>query len=172
MESIKLHFTPTSKDIVRSTQHLQIESFRQPGAVGGVILLLGFAACMISGQLINPTTETFIGMIISVLLTLLIVIIILFNPYMLAQRLRKSLEASGENVYEFTDDFVSIKDSTTELTQQWSVYSKAIATDDYYILTFTLNRIAGRFIPRRAFESSEQEAAFRELLARKLNFKG
>jgi hypothetical protein len=172
VEPIQLHFTPTTGDIVRSSQRLQLESFKQPGAVGSILLLLGVVSCVIAGAIINPGPNSFLTTVIAVVSVLVIVVIFWASPYGVARRLGKQMEAGGDVTYEFSDDHFLAKDSTGELKQQWSVYHSVIVTEDFYILIFTLNKIGGRFVPRRAFESPEQEAAFRELLARKLDFKG
>lgn len=84
--------------------------------------------------------------------------------------MRKQIQASGGLTYEFTDECISVSDSKAEVKEPWDVYQRGIETRHAYILVYAANTRAGRSIPRRAFETPEQETAFRGLLARKLNF--
>jgi hypothetical protein len=81
------------------------------------------------------------------------------------------INAGGEVTMEFSDGDIWFKNGMGELRHGWNSYRKAIATKEQYILMFTLAPQTCRFIPRRAFTSPDQETAFRDLLARKLNFK-
>jgi hypothetical protein len=77
-----------------------------------------------------------------------------------------------ETTYEFDEDQIVITDRYTVRRSDWGNFQSVFETKNLYVFVFTTNKSYGQFIAKRAFETEEQEEAFRELIGRKLGFKG
>lgn len=179
MEPITVHFTPTADDHVRVFRYLIFRRYRLWHVL--IILLVAVLLCMyplmpvvtlfISGQ--SGTVDISLVKFVPLLgYILILAILFIWPPFLIKQRAKRQERFLLETTFEFGEDTIVGKDEHTELKQDWGAFQGADETKEYYVLISAANKNAGRFIPRRAFESPEQEAAFRELLARKLNFKG
>ncbi len=55
-----------------------------------------------------------------------------------------------------------------EAKYDWKLFTKAFEDGQYYMITYSTNKNMFQFIPKRAFNSLEQEAKTRELIVRQL----
>jgi len=62
------------------------------------------------------------------------------------------------------DTQIIIKDPHTELRVDWGTFRELVELKDYYLLVHTVNKNMFNFIPKRVFESADQEQAFCELV--------
>lgn len=82
------------------------------------------------------------------------------------QRFRSDPRFKDEYLLQFSDDGIWFKTSQIDAMIQWSLYTKAIENERFYLLIQGQNTMS--VIPKRAFRSADEEAAFDELLKRKL----
>jgi len=82
------------------------------------------------------------------------------------QKFRSDPKFRDEYSLQFSDDGIQFKTAQIDALIQWSLYTKVLENDRFYLLVYGKNMISA--IPRRAFASAQQEAAFAELLKRKL----
>jgi hypothetical protein len=82
------------------------------------------------------------------------------------QRFRSDPKFRDEYLLEFSDDGIHFMTSEIDSLLQWSVYSKVIEDERFYLLVYGRHMIS--VIPKRAFQSAAQEEAFDQLLRRKL----
>lgn len=179
MEPIVVHFMPTPSDYARASyaqlwkrQWWLLILVLLPICFYGGIYGISTLVLLLNNEETAFTSSGMACALLPILIPLAIPAVILLIPLILAWRVSRQPMLQTQTTYEFGEDAIVVKDAHSELKQKWGNYHKALATRDYYLLVFTVNKGAVRFIPRRAFESQEQENAFRELLARKLNFKG
>lgn len=182
MEPITIRFIPTVRDYLYVNLRLSLRSFKRRALVWLAILLcaIGLNAFELSRSLVvrELLDIQVLILVLSAIVLPVIVISGLFGVSLLVIPLLRAWIVSSkphfrvETKYMFSEDSVIVMDAHSELKQDWTVYNEALATKNYYILILSMNKNAGRFLPRRAFESPEQDAALRDLLDRKLNFKG
>ncbi|HKR01760.1 MAG TPA: YcxB family protein [Pyrinomonadaceae bacterium] len=82
------------------------------------------------------------------------------------QRFRSDPKFRDEYLMQFSDDGIHFKTAQVDSLLQWSLYNKVLENDRFYLLVYGKNMIS--VIPKRAFASPIQEAAFGEMLKRNL----
>jgi hypothetical protein len=82
------------------------------------------------------------------------------------QRFRSDPKFADEYLLQFSDEGIHFKTAQVDALLQWSLYNKVLENERFYILVYGKNMIS--VIPKRAFTSAEQEAAFSEMLRRNL----
>lgn len=106
---------------------------------------------------------------------LLLFIVALFIPFIIAftylflvprQRFRSDPKFQDEYALQFSDDGIQFKTAQVDALLQWSLYTKVLENERFYILVYGKNMIS--VVPKRAFTSAHQEAAFNQMLRRKL----
>ena len=71
----------------------------------------------------------------------------------------------SEVTWTIGDDKIVIKSKVVEDSLEWSTFSKVKETDKFYMLyLYGIRKSANIILPKRAFESSEQETAFRGII--------
>ncbi|MFN8411661.1 MAG: YcxB family protein [Anaerolineales bacterium] len=68
------------------------------------------------------------------------------------------------NSWSATKDGISVYSGTKEVKIKWDVFQDFLETKNYFLLIHSDNKQSFQIIPRRAFESAEQEKDFRQLL--------
>lgn len=98
-----------------------------------------------------------------------ILLLINFVAYFIAPRLRFRREPKLHNEYflKFSEDGIVFKTAGIDSNLQWSLYDKVWATDKFYFLFYGRNTFT--VIPKRAFDSREQEEVFKSMLRRKIS---
>ncbi len=179
MELITIRFTPTTSDYLRVAWHLSLKRLGLraliPVLFGGVAYICVMVSNSTGGNsqtepaLVPAATYT---LFLAAVASLILIAIFGVVPLLLVWRVSRQELLRSETTYQFSDEGIFAKDGDSELKQDWKYYQGVLATKGHYILRSAVNKNIGRFVPRRAFESPEQETAFRDLLKSKLKFKG
>ena len=74
-----------------------------------------------------------------------------------------------EYTLTFTDAGIAFKTQNASSTLAWSFYTALIENDSFYILTYGKNIHSLSILPKRAFQDSQQEKTFREMLRRNMD---
>lgn len=82
------------------------------------------------------------------------------------QRFRSDPKFRDEYLLQFSDEGIHFKTAQIDALLQWSLYNKVLEDERFYILVYGKNMIS--VIPKRAFASAAEEAAFDEMLRRNL----
>jgi len=82
------------------------------------------------------------------------------------QRFRRDPKFRDEYFLQFSDEGIQFKTAQIDAALQWSLYNQVWEDERFYILVYGEHMIS--VIPKRAFASAAQEAAFRQLLGRHL----
>jgi hypothetical protein len=90
------------------------------------------------------------------------------GPYLTGRKVQKHERLREEMTYYLDDHEVRIIGEKSELKLDWGAYRNTIEVKHHYLLVHRVNKQMFQFIPRRAFESEEQEAAFRRLVEQHL----
>lgn len=69
----------------------------------------------------------------------------------------------------FTDDGIEFKTQNISSSIGWSLYTRVIENDSFYILVYGKNIHSLSIIPKRVFRDSQQERTFREMLRRNID---
>ncbi len=109
-------------------------------------------------------TEVLILFIFASCLPFLIAFLHLF--VLPGQRFRSDPKFKDEYFLQFSEDGIQFKTAQIDALIQWSLYTKVLENDRFYLMVYGKNMIS--VIPKRAFSSAAQEAAFEALLRTKL----
>jgi hypothetical protein len=69
----------------------------------------------------------------------------------------------------FTEEGIGFKTQNINSSIAWSLYTRVIENDSFYILVYGKNIHSLSIIPKRVFQDSQQEMAFRDLLRRNID---
>ena len=69
----------------------------------------------------------------------------------------------------FSDDGIEFKTQNINSSIGWSLYTRVIENDSFYILVYGKNIHSLSIIPKRVFRDSQQERTFREMLCRNID---
>jgi hypothetical protein len=177
MEPLELSYTATAEDYARS---IRAVTLRRPAALFLIIsfgLLFVMVVCTFLGVIMliligeRPATD-FIGFIYflpcTTVLLLFPILLLLINPYLAGQRFNKHQDKVGQITWAMDDDKVRIDSALTKSETGWDIFSKAMENKRYYFLVYAMNKRMFQFIPKRAFESPQQEADFRRCVEKAL----
>ena len=69
----------------------------------------------------------------------------------------------------FSDDGIQFKTQNINSSIRWSLYTRVIENDSFYIMVYGKNIHSLSIIPKRVFRDSQQETSFREMLRRNID---
>jgi hypothetical protein len=170
LEPLDLSFTLTREDYSRV---IRAFTLRQPlfwiiivglGLVTGyeMCAMLGAVASSLAGGRLATGTYSPLSLLICTGFYLFFpVYLLLLRPYLDTQRIKKHEDKLKQITWVMDDYHLHIAYVQMKSEVEWAVFDKAVETKQYYLLIHAMNKRAFQFIPKRAFESPEQEASFR-----------
>ncbi len=93
--------------------------------------------------------------------------IFILYPAMLGWLAKKSMQVNGETTLVMDQDHILEKTKIAESKIEWSILGRMYEIRDYFIFSSSVNKSSHTVIPKRAFVSEEQLAAFRNLVIEK-----
>lgn len=161
-EIISLRFKYTEEEYVSATRYYLIHSteFLFQLIVSSLFIAAGvFLVLLLDLESVVTFVLAFVGVI-----WLFVWLLALF--VMPRQRFRSDPKFRDEYFLQFSEDGIQFKTAQIDALIQWSLYTKVLENDRFYLLVYGKNMIS--VIPKRAFSSAAQEAAFDALLRTKL----
>ncbi len=164
-QPISFHFIPTKDDYVRGVRafYFSDAGFKRALVIMGVVELLLVVAAFAGNLGDGPLPWLFVLGLLAFPVYLLVIL-----PINMGRQIEKNERFTAETTWELGEDQVSIKNKFSETKTDWGSFQKMVRTDDYYLLIYATNKRMFQIIPKRAFESQEQETAFREFVKQKL----
>jgi len=157
-KTITLRYSPTTDDHVKGMRTFMLHIARMR------VLFLVFALAFLAGVLLLfiSDTLTIAAVVLIGLFPILAFTLFVFSPMMLRRRVERDRRLRAERIWELNDDQITIKNKFAEVSFEWSAFNVVKETSEQYVF------IAGTFVflPKRAFESKEQESEFRDLVKR------
>lgn len=168
---IDLRFEPSKQDYIRVVRAKLMISFKQPWGwmIPSVVVVLCFGQVVLSfsGGDVQRGMTFLIGMFLvgGFLFAVLRIVI--------SARIGNQVQQGGERTlgevhWQFNDEQILIENKFAEAKFDWGTFQEIIEVKDYYLLVHTTNKNMVHSIPKRVFESPEQEAAFCELAQRNI----
>lgn len=93
------------------------------------------------------------------------VLFLLYTPIHLQRSARQSAEEAQEITWRAGSRGITIGEGEKTARHTWDAFGFMQELPEHFILFFKANRSTYIFIPKRAFESAEQEAEFRALVS-------
>jgi hypothetical protein len=160
METLTVVCTCTEKDYVKAARAIMM---RGPASWVLWLVGLGMTTCVIVALVRSGDTGSFFRFAL-LLPAFMVLYTFVLSPMLIARRVRKHERLRTEVTWQFSDVDVLMSNKYSEVRIDWGTFQTVRETKEYYLLAYTVNKRVHQFIPKRAFESEEQEEAFRELL--------
>jgi hypothetical protein len=166
LETITFRFTPTKEDWVRATRARYRRDLRTwlSLASAGCLLLMGLCSVALYGP---GFSVVFLMAMVPIALWPAFALVI--APLSAGHQVEKNERLRGETMWQVDDHRILIKNRFAETVCDWGAFGKALETEQAYLLVDAVNKQAFQVVPKRAFDSPADEAAFRELLARNID---
>lgn len=162
METISLQFRYTEEEFIAATR---LYLTRSADFIIRLVVCLLYSIVALSLLMwLELGSDILILFIVATCIPFLIGFLHLF--VVPRQRFRSDPKFQDEYFLQFSDDGIQFKTAQIDALLQWSLYTKVLENDRFYLLVYGKNMIS--VIPKRAFYSAQQEAAFDALLRRKL----
>jgi hypothetical protein len=119
----------------------------------------------IAGVVINSDGTGVVGLLLVLAgLVQMLSVYLLFGP-VISRRIRSRVHRTGNQKLTFTEDGVHSATSLSEGLMRWTSFSKAGQRDGVYFIASARSNNSFLLVPQRAFASSEDEDAFRRVVA-------
>ena len=170
---IKVQFTPKNEDYIDSLRVFGIT----PWVIVIIVCIFTILGIFFGINALNPSNLTsnqywYSPYALQFIPLLLYWAILFFIPMLNRMEIRNQYQSneqlSNQVSWCLDDDQIITKTKISEIRLTWSVYSKAIESGPYYLLLHSGNKRALSFLPKRSFQSPEQEIEFRKLVERKI----
>jgi hypothetical protein len=164
-QSITLRFTPNQQDYAKV---LRLFFWQRTGTrVSLIFLVIAFGLiCFVVASQGSPLT---IFELMWLFLPPLFVIYIFFiQPSRMASQAVKNEQLVTEATWEVSDSGVELISRFGSTHMDWESLNKLVTTKEYYLLLSKINKNAFRFLPRRAFTSSQELDVFLTLVGKYL----
>ena len=101
-----------------------------------------------------------------------VIMLLSFYPFwsgwIITKKMKKNDLATLVTTYVLDEEKVSVSSSMSETTFLWSLFAQAFEDGEYFLFGYSSNKNMVQFIPKRSFESEEQESLVRSLITQKL----
>jgi len=164
-QSVTLRFTPNQQDYAKVLRLF----FWQRTVTRVSLLFLAIAFGLICYVVASQGSPPSIFELMWLLLPPLFVIYVLFiQPSRMGSRAARNEQLVTEATWEVSDSGVELSSRFGSTHMDWESLNKLVTTKEYYLLLSKINKNAFRFLPRRAFTSSQEQEVFLELVGKYL----
>jgi hypothetical protein len=160
-QTISFQFTPVKGDYIKTTRAIHMSNRQLWPILVAVVLV---ELCLLSAVLGRRLGDSPLNWMFVLPVPLAVVYIFVWGPINLGRQIEKNERLTCEMTWQVDDNQILAKNKFAETKMDWGTFQRFIETKDYYYLVYTINKRMFQFVPKRAFESKEQEAAFREML--------
>lgn len=159
-DPITVQFTPTPQDYVRTYRALQ---FRHPATRLVYALLTAFELCLVASLFISRFESNSSLWVAAIPIPLLLLLAVMWPGYNVGRNARHNERLLAEITWEFNDERVRTANRFAETKYDWGSFQDLVENKEYFFLRHSANKRLYNFIPKRAFTSDGQMAAFRDL---------
>jgi len=165
MKEVKLEFYHTE------AEYLAASRLFLTGSGDGLFRLILFMVALLIGFFIVSTIVLDFPLWATLLVTLMFEASILYNLLVRAPRQYFRGDAKFRDKYDltFSDAGIAVKTSKIDSKLAWSLYTKVIEGPAMYLLIYGKQTRMMTMVPKRAFQSRQQEDSFREIVTRHIS---
>jgi len=164
--SLTLRYTPTQQDYAYVVRYFNLQ--RTGTKISLVLLALAFVLALFVVTS-KGTSVTIFELIWLFLPPLFVIYATFIQPASLAKKAAQNEKLVTEATWELSDFGVQITSRFNSTHLEWENLNKLVTSKDYYLLLSKTNKNAFRFLPRRAFNSPQEEEQFLELVERNIS---
>jgi len=160
--TINLSFRYAESDYVRALRAHYATHLRLPLDIAVTVILAGAGAYLLRSPSLRWLGIT--GIVLAVLFALLLVAAFMVIPPL---AFRREPKFRDDYSLTFSPEGIHFRTAHIDSRLQWSMYSRALVDAHSYVLYYGTRQFT--VIPRRVFESIEQQQAFEQLLAQRIS---
>jgi hypothetical protein len=165
-ETIRVRFTPNPGDYGRVMRAHTVRTRTVWLSLAAITILVFLFAWSSLTQSQGRDVLLWVVVIGAPLLATLVVFV--WQPMRIRRQVQKQEQFRSDTTWQVDDSQIVIKTSYAETKLDWDTFGQVMETRDDFLLVYASSKRMVQFVPKRAFESPEQEEAFRMLLQRKL----
>lgn len=161
-------FTPTKDDYLKAFRTFYLSSW--PIWALLIFVSLPQAVCIFIAVLRGEFGDGYLLILPAIILltgVIVLISLLFIGPLRVANKVEKDERLHSPVQYECSDEQIHFKDQFSELKTDWASYQQYIESKELFLLIYTANKNMFQIIPKRAFKSPDDEAAFRDLLLSK-----
>jgi YcxB-like protein len=165
-EKVRLSFTYTEKEYLEATRLLLWKSSSV------LTRLVAFYSLICLGCFLLLVAIDVSLPLWSVISLLLLVGVALYHGVLIdlpRRHFRGDPKFRDEYNLSFSDEGIGFKTRSIDAFLKWSLYTRIIESENFYLLIYGRDIYSASILPKRAFRDSMQEAAFRQLLRRNID---
>ena len=165
-ESVQLRFSHTEKEYLSAMRFYFLRS--KELMAGLIIVYFVFSAGFILLQVV-------LGVVLPIWANVALIVIVGLGWFhgvtidVPRKHFRGDPKFRDEYTLTFTDAGIGFRTQNASSTLAWSFYTGLMENDSFYILIYGKNINSLSVLPKRAFQNSQQEKTFREMLRRNLD---
>lgn len=164
-QPVNMRYTPTQQDYANVLRLF----FMQRTSTRISLVVLAIAFVLIFGLILFGSAPPSFFEIIWLFMPPLFVLYVFFiQPSRMANQAIKEEQLATEATWKVSDTGVEISSRFGSTHLEWDSLLKLVTTKEYYLLLSKINKNAFRFLPKRAFNSSEEQEAFLTLVRKYL----
>ncbi len=157
VQPIKVSYTPTQEDFAKV---LRLFFIRRISTIISLAVMAVAFGMIIYYVISKGTTPSLFELVWLLLPPLFVVYIIFIQPSRSANRVAQNEQLLAESTWEVNQSGLTISDRFGSTSMGWDILIKIVDTQEYYLLYNKVNRNTFRFIPKRAFSSTNEQDSF------------
>jgi hypothetical protein len=160
--SVTVKYTPTQQDYARVLRLFLVRNTVNRIMLGFLVVAFGF---VVLNMLAQTTPVTLFEIIWLLAPPVFIIYILVVQPNRMGKQYMADEKMAAERTWIVSDENVQITTSFKPELFEWDMLSRLVTYQEYYLLMFKKSKNNFRFLPRRAFTTSEEQDAFLQLMS-------
>ena len=160
-QSVTLHYTPTQQDYARVLRLFFWNRTSTKVSLVALAIAFGLILYVIVSSGGTPSVFEWIWLLLP---PAFVGFIFFIQPGRVARQAVQNERLVAETTWMVSDSGVEISTRFNSSVLEWESLESLYVTRDYYLLLSRVNKNAFRFIPRRAFISSEVQGDFLQIM--------
>lgn len=158
---IKFDFTLSVEDYKTGTRmfYLKQTNTLVGLVISGIFFFYGIILLFTGGRELLVTS-----LLVTALFPVLLYVYFVRSPSQVSKRVAQSERFTSPQKWRVDNEKIMISQHFGDTRVRWEEFVGLVESKDYFLLRFGVNRNAFQIVPKRAFSSEEQQAAFRELV--------
>ncbi len=156
-------FTPNRSDYIKTLRAFSLQHTSTKIAI--LLSVLVIIAILLSVVYVH--TLSLAGFSVLLVMVIYYLSVFFLAPANVADKASKDERLSSEMSWEVDENMAVVCTRDADASCDWSTFSTAYETNEYFLITFAKNKNTFQLVPKRAFKTADQLGAFRALLEQK-----
>jgi len=161
---ISISFTPNKDDILKPVWQYYLNSWWISMLLIGSCVFVLFPVILIFFLPDLSLEKENIGIVVCPVFSIFVLLVLTLSPYIAVGKIQKDEKMFSRAEYEFSEEYIIVRNAFTETKNTWSMYAKVLETKTHFLLFLSTNKNMFNYIPKRAFSSEGEQNDFRNFL--------